>query len=288
MLLKDKNAVIYGAGGGIGRGVALTFAREGARVHLAGRTREKLERVAADIRAAGGSAEVAVVDALDEAAVEAFAQRVASQAGSIDISFNLIARGDVQGTPIIDMTAEDLTHAVLTGLRSNFLTARAAARRMIEQGSGVILMLTSGSSAVAPPMMGSTPAADSASEALMRALAAELGRHGIRVLGLWTAGVPETLTPEKISAVNSAVQLDAAGLEAMIGQIARMTMLQRGPGPGPSGGDGGVPGLRPGRRHHRHHRQRDLRHGVSLTGRNRRRTGWVLDLPRAQTHREPY
>ena len=67
MLLKNKNAIVYGAGGGIGGGVARTFAREGARVFLVGRTQEKLEAVAADITAAGGAAEVAVVDATDRA-----------------------------------------------------------------------------------------------------------------------------------------------------------------------------------------------------------------------------
>ena len=229
MLLKNKNAVVYGAAGGIGRGVALTFAREGARVFLAGRTREKLEGVAAEITAAGGSAEVAVVDALDEQAVEEHARTVASRAGSIDVSFNLISRGDVQGVPLVDMTAADLAHAVMTGLTANFLTARAAARRMIDQGSGVILMLTSGSSAGAMPMMGSTPPADAAMEALMRSLAAELGPHGIRVLGLWTAGVPETLSPEKIASVNTTMQMDAAGLQRIKESIAQMTMLRRAP-----------------------------------------------------------
>ena len=229
MLLENKNAVIYGAAGGIGRGVALTFAREGARVFLAGRTREKLEGVAAEITAAGGSAEAAVVDALDELAVEELARTVASRAGSIDVSFNLISRGDVQGIPLVDMTAADLTHAVITGLTANFLTARAAAHRMIEQGSGVILMLTSGSSAGAPPLMGSTPPADAATEAFMRSLAAELGPHGIRVLGLWTAGVAETLSPEKIASVNSTMQMDAAGVENLIERLGEMTMLRRAP-----------------------------------------------------------
>ena len=69
MLLEKKNAIVYGAGGGIGGGVARTFAREGARVFLAGRTAEPMEAVAADIRSAGGSAEVAVLDATDERAV---------------------------------------------------------------------------------------------------------------------------------------------------------------------------------------------------------------------------
>ena len=95
MLLKDKNAVIYGAGGSIGGAVAKEFAREGARVFLAGRTRDPLEAVAADISSAGGSAEVTVLDALDEEAVDEHARAMVSEAGSIDVSFNLITRGDV-------------------------------------------------------------------------------------------------------------------------------------------------------------------------------------------------
>src|SRR5215207_11518874 len=106
MLLENKNAIIYGGGGAIG-GVARTFAREGARVFLAGRTREPLDAVAKDIRSAGGSAEVDELDALDERAVEEHAQAVAAQAGSIDVSFNLISRGDVQGVPLVDMTIVD-------------------------------------------------------------------------------------------------------------------------------------------------------------------------------------
>jgi enoyl-[acyl-carrier-protein] reductase (NADH) len=117
----------------------------------------------------------------------------------------------------------------MTGLTSQFLTARAAARQMIEQQAGVILMLTSGSSSAGVPMMGSTPHADAAMEALMRCLAAELGPDGIRVVGLWTAGVAETLTPEKIAAVNSNMQLDAAGVQQILTGLAQMTMLRRAP-----------------------------------------------------------
>ncbi len=164
-----------GAGGGIGGGVARTFAREGAKVFLAGRTRPSLDAVAADITAAGGSAEVAEVDALDERAVDEHARAVASQAGSIDVSFNLISRGDVQGIPLVNMTAEDFAHPVTTGLMTNFLTARAGARHMIEQGSGVILSLTSGSSKGTSPSMGGTGPADAATETFMRYLAAEVG-----------------------------------------------------------------------------------------------------------------
>ncbi len=118
----------------------------------------------------------------------------------------------------------------MTGLTANFLTARAAARRMIDQGSGVILMLTSGSLAGATPLMGSTPAADAAIEAFMRCVAAEVGPYGVCVLGLWTAGVPETLSPEKVASVNSNMMMDAAGLKNVIERVGEMTMLRRAPG----------------------------------------------------------
>jgi NAD(P)-dependent dehydrogenase (short-subunit alcohol dehydrogenase family) len=225
-LLQSKNAVIYGAGGGIGGGVARTFAREGARVFLAGRTRKSLEAVADDIAAAGGSAEVTEVDALDEQAVNEHARAVVSQAGSIDVSFNLISRGDVQGTPLLDMSAADFTRPVTNGLLTHFLTARAAARHMVEQGSGVILSLTSGSSAGLAPMMGGTGPADAATETFMRYLAAEVGPQGVRVVGLWTAGVIETLTREKLAAVGGD---NVPDLETIKQGLAAATMLHRAP-----------------------------------------------------------
>jgi NAD(P)-dependent dehydrogenase (short-subunit alcohol dehydrogenase family) len=231
LLLQGKNAIVYGAGGGIGGGVARTFAREGARVFLAGRTREPLEAVAADITAAGGAAEVAVLDALDEQAVDEHARTVVATAGSLDVSFNLISRGDVQQVPLVDMRAADLMRAVTTGLTSSFLTARAAARRMIEQGSGVILSLTSGSTRGTMPLMGSTGPADAATDTFMRYLAAEVGPQGVRVVGIYTAGVADLMVPErmkKLAAVagEHMLNLDPA---AIVQGIAGGTMLRRAP-----------------------------------------------------------
>lgn len=94
---------------------------------------------------------MAEVDALDESAVDEHAQAVASRAGRIDVSFNLISRGDAQGTPLVDMAAADFARAVTAGLMTQFLTARAAARHMIRQGTGVILALTSGSARATSP-----------------------------------------------------------------------------------------------------------------------------------------
>jgi NAD(P)-dependent dehydrogenase (short-subunit alcohol dehydrogenase family) len=227
MLLENKNAIIYGGGGYIGGAVAREFAREGARVFLVGRTRESLETAASDITAAGGSAEVAELDALDEKAVDEHARAVMSHAGSIDVSFNLIMRGDVQGIPLVEMTTDDLLRAVVNGLRSNFLTARAAARRMIEQGSGVILALDSGS-ANGSPMMGSTGPADAATDTFIRNLAAEIGPQGVRVLGIWTAGLPETLTQERLAEVDSRFR-DEAAVRGLIENLDGMRMTRRSP-----------------------------------------------------------
>jgi NAD(P)-dependent dehydrogenase (short-subunit alcohol dehydrogenase family) len=225
-LLKGKNAIIYGGGGDLGGGVARTFAREGATVFLAGRTREPLERVAADIAAAGGRAEVAVVDATDERAVDEHAAAVAAQAGGIDVSFNLIFRGDAQGTPLVEMTTERFMDAITTGVKTAFVTARAAVRHMAPQGSGVILHLTSGSSRGTMPLMGNTGPTDAATEAFMRYLAAEVGPSGIRVVGIHTAAVHETLTREKMAAVTGGEGPDP---EAVLAGIAQMTMLRRPP-----------------------------------------------------------
>jgi NAD(P)-dependent dehydrogenase (short-subunit alcohol dehydrogenase family) len=224
-LLDSKNTIVYGAGGSIGGGVARTFAREGARVFLAGRTREPLEAVAADIQAAGGSAEVAVLDVLDGAAVDEHAAAVASEAGSIDATFLAIKRGDVQGRPLIDMADDDLTRAVTTGLLATHHMARAAARQMATQGSGVILTLTSATSAAPSPGMGSTGPTDAAIESYLQTLAHEVGPQGVRVACLWTAAVVESLTTEKMAEV-SGVEMDPAEVEKA---IAGISVLRRAP-----------------------------------------------------------
>jgi len=228
MLLEKKTAVIYGAAGGIGSGIARAFAAEGATVFLTGRTPAPLEGLAASIVASGGSAHWAVVDALDEAAVEAHLATVLASTGRVDVTLNLIPRGDVQGVPLIDMTADDLLRAVEVGLRTNFITTRAAARHMVAQGSGVILGLNSGS-AHGSTGMGSTGPADAAVDTFLRNLSMELGPRGVRVCGLWVAGVPETLTVEKLSKVNAAVPWDDAMVEGIKANLASMRSLRRSP-----------------------------------------------------------
>jgi len=192
LLLEGRNAVIYGGGGSIGGAVARAFAREGATVHLAGRTQAKLDAVADAIRAAGGRAETAQIDALDERAVDGHADALVAEHGSLDISLSVISQQDSQGTPLVDMTVDDVVRPVDVTTRSMFITARSAARHMIRQGSGVILAF--GGYGDPWPNLGGLQVAFQAAEALRRALAVELGPHGVRVVTLQTNGIPESIT----------------------------------------------------------------------------------------------
>jgi NAD(P)-dependent dehydrogenase (short-subunit alcohol dehydrogenase family) len=186
MMLENKHAIVYGAAGPIGAAVAKAFAADGATVHLAGRTAERLERVAGEIRAAGGTAETAVVDALDERSVDEHAAGLER----IDISFNLIGHRQYFGTPLIEMSLAEVEEPVRNMLRTFYLTSRTAARRMAGQKSGVIL--TFGGYGDPMPNLGAFQAGFGAVEALRRSLAAELGPHGIRVVTLQTNGIPES------------------------------------------------------------------------------------------------
>jgi 3-oxoacyl-[acyl-carrier protein] reductase len=194
VLLENKNAIIYGGGGAIGGAVARAFAREGARVFLAGRTLAKVEAVAGEISAVGGTAEAARVDVLDEQAIEKHVDAVAEEAGNIDVSFNAISIRDVQLIPLAEMSRENFVSPIVTGSTTHFLTARATARHMAEKGSGVILTLSASAVRAYVPgvYVGGFGIACVAIEALTKQLAAELGPRGIRAVCLRLEGIPES------------------------------------------------------------------------------------------------
>jgi 3-oxoacyl-[acyl-carrier protein] reductase len=164
MLLSNRNAVIYGAGGAIGGAVARAFAREGAKVFLAGRTLAKLDELAREISVARGAAETAQVDALNEQSVGKFIAELAKKAGGIDVSFNAIGIEDIQGTPLIEMSLEDFSRPIMIATRTQFLTAKAVASHMIRKGSGVIMMITATPARIGFPLVGGFSVACAAME----------------------------------------------------------------------------------------------------------------------------
>ena len=158
MLLEGKNAVIYGGAGSIGRAMARAFAREGATVHLAGRSQQPLADAAAEIRETGGDVETAQLDACDQSAVDDHADSVATTSGSLNVSVNVISLDETFGTLLVDAPLDEF--------------------------------------------------------ALRRQLAAEFGRHGIRVQTVQSNGVPETIR-------------DADARQAMDESVVSGTLLSR-------------------------------------------------------------
>ena len=187
MLLDAKTAIVYGAGGAIGSAVARAYAREGAEVHLAGRTRSTLEEVAQRIRHDGGAAHVAEVDVLDRAAVARHADGVAA-GGGIDICFNATSNDDVQGTPLLEMPFEEFLRPVTKAVTAHFNVAVAVGRHMTRRGRGVILVMAGGREAI--PRLGGSHVAWAALAGLCRQLAAEFGPYGVRVSWLLSPGSP--------------------------------------------------------------------------------------------------
>ncbi|TMD66454.1 MAG: SDR family oxidoreductase, partial [Chloroflexi bacterium] len=144
-LLKNKRAVIFGAGGAVGTAVAREFAAQGATVFLSGRRLATIEQVAVDIQKDGGIAHAAEVDALDEQAVNAYLDRVVQEVGSIDILLNVMGphpNDYGNGTSTMELPLEQFLLLLSTLVPSQFITARAAARHMVRQQGGVILFVT--------------------------------------------------------------------------------------------------------------------------------------------------
>jgi NAD(P)-dependent dehydrogenase (short-subunit alcohol dehydrogenase family) len=227
MMLKDKVAVIYGAAGAVGSTAAHAFAREGAKVFLTGRSTSKLNKVAQEISSAGLSAEVAEIDALDEQGVNQHLEKTFEKTGRIDISFNAIGipLQGIEGIPLIELPTERFLHPVSTYTKSQFITAKAAARFMIRRKSGVILFHTPDPARLAAPLMGGMASAWASMEALSRNLSMELASSGIRTICVRSTGLPET---ETIS-VSFGLHAQASGMtrEQLQRFIENMTHTKR-------------------------------------------------------------
>jgi len=128
----------------------------------------------------------------DQRAVAEHADRVVATAGRLDISFNATGMDAVQNVPLVDMELDDFMTPITEAARSHFVTATAAARHMIRQGCGVIVMLSSSAARESRHPMGGFNLACPSIEALTRGLAGELGPHGVRVLCIRPNFTPET------------------------------------------------------------------------------------------------
>ena len=191
MLLKGKTAIVYGGSGAVGAAVAKAYAREEAGVFLAARGRDGLERVASEIRAAGGQAETAELDATDPAAIQAHLDQVVQAAGPVRLMFNAIDWGDSQGALLTEMQMAKMLLPVHTGLTTWFHTGTIMARHMSANGGGVIVGITANAAREAFSRVGGFGIACAAVEHFLRQLAVENGPNGVRVCWVRSPGSPD-------------------------------------------------------------------------------------------------
>lgn len=223
MLLQNRTAVIYGAGGSLGTEAALAFAREGAYVYITGNRQEPLHITLARIKEKSGQGEVILLDALDQTAVNNFIEKVIRERGAIDISFNLIHLRDQQGIPLIDLPIEDFCRPIKRAMESHFITGTAAGRAMKKNGSGVILSLTATPGGIGYPLVGGFGPACRLIESISLSLATELGPFGIRVINIRSAGSPDS------KVFKDAVRFEGKRAESSIRKLEDDTMLKKLP-----------------------------------------------------------
>src|SRR5450432_1617149 len=223
MILQNKNAVIYGAGGSLGGAVAKALAAAGARIFLTGRNISSVQKVAEEILASGGLAEPVQVDALDEKAVNNYLDKMVKQAGKIDISFNAIGVPVVQNIPLVDISVNDFISPVTSVLKSHFITSIAAGKIMMKQGSGIILSLTATPGGIGYPYTGGFAPACSALESFSRNLASELGVYGVRVVNMRSGGSPDS------KVFKQAIDNNREEMESILRNMEADTMLKKLP-----------------------------------------------------------
>jgi 3-oxoacyl-[acyl-carrier protein] reductase len=223
MLLKNKNALIYGVSPSLGGAVAKAFAAAGANVYVSNRHLSVAQQIADEINAAGGYAEADDVDALEETEVNAYVEKITKKAGSIDISFNLIGIPVIQDIPLVQMTTDDFVRPISLTMLTHFLTSTAAGRVMSKQGSGVILSLTATPGGIGYAKVGGFGPACCAVEAFSTNLASELGPHGVRVVNIRSGGSPDS-RPFK-----EAIEQGGEPVKEFLKKMADDTMLKKMP-----------------------------------------------------------
>ncbi len=177
--LAGRIAIVTGAGRGIGHGIALGYAREGAKVALVSRNPAELQALAQAIRANGGEALVAPADVRDSAAVNAVVEQVVAQWGGVDALVN--AAGIPMAVPTTELTDDKWQMTLDININGTFFFCRAVAPHMIAKGRGTIINIGSLHSFQGIPMRAAYAASKGGVLQLTRSLATEWAPHGVRV-----------------------------------------------------------------------------------------------------------
>jgi len=209
--LPEKVAIVTGSSSGIGKAIALTFGREGARVVVAARRQNLCERTVAQIHAEGGHAISIPTDVTDEAHVDRLFSETMRQCGRLDILVNNAGIGG--GGHLIDTSTETFDRVITTNLYGTFLCARAGFSHMMSHGGGIILNMSSVAGVQAWAGTGAYSASKHGIMALTKAMADEGRQHKIKVCAICPGGVADELvdaSPEDIERSGAISPFDVA------------------------------------------------------------------------------
>jgi len=196
--LKDKVAIVTGGGTGIGRAIAITFAREGARVAICGRTLSKIENTAGQIRADGGEVLAVPCDVSDAQAVQSMVARTIQRFGGIDV---LVNNAGVRASicTVLELTEEEWQRTFDIDAKGAWLCSKYVIPEMRRVGGGAIIMISSISAYIGQAKQGAYNAAKAAQEALMRCMALDFAADHIRVNSICPAWVLTEMNREQLS-----------------------------------------------------------------------------------------
>ncbi|PPA69159.1 3-ketoacyl-ACP reductase [Jeotgalibacillus proteolyticus] len=192
--LNGKNALITGAGRGIGRATAIAFAKEGINVGLVGTTLSNLEKVAAEVKELGVKASVAVADVTDLEAVQQAADQIKSELGQVDILINNAGIAKFGG--FLELSASEWENIINVNLMGVYNTTRAVLPDMIERKAGDIINVSSSAGQKGAPVTSAYSASKFAVLGLTESLMLEVRKHNIRVTALTPSTVATDLAIE--------------------------------------------------------------------------------------------
>jgi NAD(P)-dependent dehydrogenase (short-subunit alcohol dehydrogenase family) len=193
---KDKVVLVTGSGRGIGRGIALAFAREGASVAVNGLDAERCRAVCREVEKAGGRGLSAPGDVSDAAAVSGIFAKLVDGFGKIDILVN--NAGICFVAEIVDTTDEQWDRTMVVNVRSMFLCSREAVRLMKKAGEGKIVNLSSALGKTGAPYYTHYCASKFAVVGFTQALGRETAKHGINVNAVCPGAVDTDMTREEL------------------------------------------------------------------------------------------
>jgi len=201
--LSGKCALVTGGGSGIGRAIATTFAREGARVAICGRTADTLQIVGDEIAAFGGDCLAIPCDVSRAAEVEAMLGRVVEQFGSLNVLVNNAGvRASI--TTIEDLTEEEWHRTFDIDAKGTWLCSKYAIPYLRAAGGGSIIMVSSISAYIGQPKQGCYSAAKAAQELLMKCMAIDFSAEGIRVNSICPAWIRTEMNRDQLREMEAA------------------------------------------------------------------------------------